>query len=197
MKLSTMLTIASRVASKKYAHDEECGCDLTPEQEAKLPRADKELNKQIPPDYLKEKFSTDQRGTFVWVKPIFEHLESSIVKAAKTLGIDKDNLSSKISSQIETGYLSYLSDAEWAVVANTDSWSIQSKDEAELVALLRGKDKSLESILDIMGTGSALPAPVILSASDFNDRPYLIDGNIRLIACRILGIRPEVFLVSI
>jgi hypothetical protein len=90
-----------------------------------------------------------------------------------------------------SGKMVELTDEIWKRLPNTNSYKITKK-EAERHATKYGKD--IGRIMHGMQYGAELPAPIVLRTAT---GPYLVAGNTRLMAARVMGLRPRVWLADI
>jgi len=82
----------------------------------------------------------------------------------------------------------------WCTLQNTDSNTLFSLAEAEAWAKVHRCEENLARIVrGLVGT-DVLPAPIILKSLQ-GGRPYLVAGNCRLVACRVLNLLPDVWLM--
>jgi hypothetical protein len=84
-----------------------------------------------------------------------------------------------------------LPDSIWANLQNTDSWDLEKGDIQKARELAIGYEKDFDYALKSVKEGFYNP-PLIIKE---NEAYTLIGGNTRLMACKVLGIRPKVLLV--
>lgn len=93
---------------------------------------------------------------------------------------------------LDQSQMRVLKDEEWRNMVNTDSrgnWT-----EAEVLEHVRGK-RNARRIFSGLRRKDALPVPMVLLRR--GQKPYLIAGNTRLMACRALGITPVVLFINL
>lgn len=91
-----------------------------------------------------------------------------------------------------------LNDEEWSKMENTDSWGIES--EEDLYNIIHGqwgrdKERIKKYSIDPIKMGGIVDTPIVVYVD--GHPPYLVAGNTRLSACKILGITPMVTKVYI
>jgi len=111
-----------------------------------------------------------------------------IVRAAEEEGIDEMDLT----DAFRRGKVIELTDSIWSQIENTDSYDIQSREEA--IALAKEYGKDWEPIDQAVKTGQELPLPMVLK---HNNRLTLVGGNTRLMFYRAYNKYPEVLLATI
>ena len=89
-------------------------------------------------------------------------------------------------------YLDDLSSEWWSKLENTDSWRIESMEEAELLASLR--DEDLQLTMNLIASGKSVPAPIILFNFDVN--PHLVTGNAQLMIAKAMGVPASAFFIN-
>lgn len=126
-----------------------------------------------------------------WRRPAYTD-EYDALKAAS---ISLDLPLRKIVEAFKSGELVDLEGWIWCSLDNTDSNECFCLAEAEARAKLHGRDEALSQITTGMIRHKTLPAPVILMRGE--RRPYLVAGNLRLLACRALNTRPKAWLMHL
>lgn len=117
------------------------------------------------------------KKSFTWVKP--KKIE------------EKDEFSrypKKYWNRFEDGKLIDLDEEIWAKLENTDSYLIDSMEQAREFASIYKKD--IENILK----ADKLPAPIIVK---IEDKYELVSGNTRLMVARALKIKPKVWVIDL
>ena len=128
-----------------------------------------------------------------WSKPSYDEEESEFTRTSLELEIPVDMLRAAFLK----GGLVDLPNWMWCSLLNTDSNDVFSLAEAEGRAKLYNRD--LSRIVQGMSSRSTIPAPIVISRGDSlgNPRPYLVAGNTRLMACRVLNVRPKVWMMNV
>lgn len=111
-----------------------------------------------------------------------------IVRTAEEEGIDEIELT----NAFKNGKIIKLNDAIWSQIENTDSYDVESREEAINFAKEYGKD--WEPIDQAVKTDQELPLPMVLK---HKDRLTLVGGNTRLMFYRAYNKYPEVLLATI
>jgi hypothetical protein len=126
-----------------------------------------------------------------WCKPSYSEEEREFARVSLTLEIHLDELREGFTK----GELVDLPNWMWCSLLNTDSNDVFSLAEAEERAKLYNRD--LSRVVQGMSSRSTIPAPIVLSRGDSQGapRPYLMAGNTRLMACRVLNVRPKVWMM--
>jgi hypothetical protein len=86
-----------------------------------------------------------------------------------------------------------LEDPRWRNIENADSGQDLTVDEAREIAAGYGRD--IDRVFQGLQAGTPMPAPIILELPD--GTLHNIAGNTRLMACRALGISPQVWWISL
>lgn len=185
MEFSRLLRIAARVAATQIKRELQWwqGCCPPPPEEAP-----KYWREDIPSDVYKKIWEEKHATTIKWTAPNIEADREKFHAIAESLGLDVADIQSKISR----GFLDKLSPQVWALLANSDSWAIESMEEAEMRAALR--DEDLQPILDAISAGQTIPAPIVLILGD--GTPHLVSGNDRLMVARAMDTEVKVFFVD-
>ena len=118
-------------------------------------------------------------------EPIIKAENEEIERTADELGLPYDTVYNSLVNGDEVT----LTDEMWSRLENTDSYDIDSEEEAIKLAQYYGKD--YKSILSAEKT----PPALILQYSP--NKYYLIGGNTRLMFARAKGINPQVILGTI
>lgn len=156
---------------------------------------------------LIKKILKEQLNQIKWVKPDFHEEEGEFMGhflswyEEEILKVDWDTISDEEYYQYITDlHYAYadakvepLTDEEWAQMENTDSWYINTEEDLyNVVHGMWGRDKEriLKYSLDPIRNGGVVQTPIVVY-SDGNP-PYLVAGNTRLSACKVLGVRPMV-----
>jgi hypothetical protein len=182
---SRLFRIAARVAAAQFKRDLQWwqGCCPPPPEEAP-----KYWRQDVPQDVIAKVTEEKHATTIKWARPDWLEEHSAFERAANELGVDIDELRSKAAS----GNMSELPAVLWAHLENSDSWRVESMQEAEILAAGHGKD--IQSIIDGIAQGKKIPAPIVLLRS--GEAPYLIAGNTRLMVSKAMGIVPVVFFID-
>jgi len=181
-----LFRIAQRVAAEQVKRDlkwwQDCCHDPPPEEAPKYWRRDI-------PDAVYVAIQKEKRETTIkWVGPDIEEAANKFQKVALDLGLDIEDIQSKIPG----GRLTVLNAEVWAHLANSDSWTIESMEEAEVRAAMR--DEDLQPILDVISAGKTVSAPIVLWLGD--GTPYLVTGNDKLMIARAMDTEAQVFFVD-
>ena len=127
--------------------------------------------------------------TVSWYKPLMSEEHEDMERTSEDLEIDLH----EIEDGYQHGSLVELTDNIWEKLENTDSWGIESLEDAKRYA--EEYDKDIESIIEGFESGKSLPAPIVLIKPD--GVPYLIAGNTRLMVAKALKITPRVVVVDL
>jgi len=142
-----------------------------------------------------------------WVKPAFKTEESELMNhfmnwiEDDVLKVNFDDLSeeeiedikNKIYNIYENSKIETLTDEEWSKMENTDSWNIKTMDDLyDVINGYWGRSKERIDTYSInpIKNGGTVETPIVAYAE--GHPPYLIGGNTRLSACRVLGVIPKV-----
>ena len=140
-----------------------------------------------------------------WVKPHFEDEEDEFMNFLSWYGdiilqVNLDSISEKDYyqhlSDIEWSYfnakIEVLTDEEWSQMENTDSWGLETEEAIYNVigGYGRSNERILKHSLEPLRNGGVVETPIVLYMENYP--PYLIAGNTRLSACKVLGITPMV-----
>ena len=106
----------------------------------------------------------------------------------------------KLEGAFYVGELEELSDADWSRMENTHSSEYErgfreTEWTKEEVVEEIGESRDHQNIFQGLENGGELPAPIVLFRND--NPPLCIGGNTRLMACKALGIRPQILAVRI
>jgi hypothetical protein len=118
-------------------------------------------------------------------EPIIKAENEEIERTAGELGLPYD----VVYNSFVNGDEVTLTDEMWSRLENTDSYDINSEEEAIELAQYYGKD--IQSIL----VAEKTPPALILQYSP--NKYYLVGGNTRLMVARAKGINPQVILATI
>jgi hypothetical protein len=153
-----------------------------------------------------EEFLNERVNSIKWIKPDLKTEEgeftSHFLKWLKKISkVNFDNLSNEQFAhfwrELEITYknaqMELLSDSDWSIMENTDSWDIHTEDE--LFKTLHGlggreKQRIINHSVKPIQEGGIVETPIV--AYTKNRPPYLVAGNTRLSVCRMLGITPMV-----
>jgi len=139
---------------------------------------------RVVPNTDKAKVRLESKSPLLWI-PILQAENEEIERTADDLGLPYDTVYNSLANGKEVT----LADEMWSRLENTDSYDIDSEEEAIKLAQYYGKD--YKSILSAEKT----PPALILQYSP--DKYYLIGGNTRLMFARAKGINPQVILGTI
>jgi hypothetical protein len=139
---------------------------------------------RVVPNTDKAKVRLESKSPLLWI-PILQAENEEIERTADELGLPYDT----VYNSLVNGKEVTLTDEMWSRLENTDSYDIDSEEEAIKLAQYYGKD--YKSILSAEKT----PPALILQYSP--NKYYLIGGNTRLMFARAKGINPQVILGTI
>jgi hypothetical protein len=139
---------------------------------------------RVVPNTPKAKVRLESKSPLLWI-PILQAENEEIERTADDLGLPYDTVYNSLANGKEVT----LTDEMWSRLENTDSYDIDSEEEAVKLAQYYGKD--YKSILSAEKT----PPALILQYSP--NKYYLIGGNTRLMFARAKGINPQVILGTI
>jgi len=139
---------------------------------------------RVVPNTDKAKVRLESKSPLLWI-PILQAENEEIERTADELGLPYDVVYNSFASGKEVT----LTDEMWSRLENTDSYDINSEEEAIELANYYGKD--IKSILAAEKT----PPALILQYSP--NKYYLVGGNTRLMVARAKGINPQVILGTI
>jgi ParB-like chromosome segregation protein Spo0J len=134
----------------------------------------------------------EQLNPIKWVKPHFEDEEEEFELTASEIGDDYEETLSSLINGYWNSTIEVLTDEEWSQMENTDSWGLET--EEAIYNVIGGYGRSNERIikhsLEPLRNGGVVETPIVLYMENYP--PYLIAGNTRLSACKVLGITPMV-----
>jgi hypothetical protein len=139
---------------------------------------------RVVPNTDKAKVRLESKSPLLWI-PILQAENEEIERTADELGLPYDVVYNSFASGKEVT----LTDEMWSRLENTDSYDINSEEEA--IELARHYGKDIQSILAAEKT----PPALILQYSP--NKYYLVGGNTRLMVARAKGINPQVILATI
>jgi hypothetical protein len=139
---------------------------------------------RVVPNTDKAKVRLESKSSLLWI-PILQAENEEIERTADELGLPYDVVYNSFASGKEVT----LTDEMWSRLENTDSYDINSEEEA--IELARHYGKDIQSILAAEKT----PPALILQYSP--NKYYLVGGNTRLMVARAKGINPQVILGTI
>jgi hypothetical protein len=139
---------------------------------------------RVVPNTDKAKVRLESKSSLLWI-PILQAENEEIERTADELGLPYDVVYNSFASGKEVT----LTDEMWSRLENTDSYDINSEEEA--IELARHYGKDIQSILAAEKT----PPALILQYSP--NKYYLVGGNTRLMVARAKGINPQVILATI
>lgn len=123
-----------------------------------------------------------------WIKPNLYEETLDCVKASQKLQISFD----KIISAFNKGVLIQLQGDWYNHISNCDACDIESIEDAINICKLYGQE--FERVLDGLRTNVYMAAPILLKCKrDY----YCIAGNVRLMFCKALGIKPTVYVITL
>jgi hypothetical protein len=131
--------------------------------------------------------------TVNWVYPQIttQNDHSELSRTAKQFGLDEEKLKDHI---IMNGKMVVLGKDLWSNLKNTDSWELKIGDLEKVRALANRYNKDAKGILNGLKNEKPMKCPIILV---IDTKPYLMDGNTRLMLFKALGITPKVLLVKV
>lgn len=141
-----------------------------------------------------------------WVRPNLQNEKGEIERVIKDFLLEEPNEENikRVLTIFETSPLVELSDEEWEVLENTDSFHNVKKnhiEDAERITegynqeLLPENKRNFKSILDGFIQGNEMEAPIIIKNGE--GKLHLISGNTRLMVARALAVRPKVMIGQI
>jgi hypothetical protein len=139
---------------------------------------------RVVPNTDKAKVRLESKSPLLWI-PILQAENEEIERTADELGLPYDT----VYNSLVNGKEVTLTDEMWSRLENTDSYDINSEEEA--IELARHYGKDIQSILAAEKT----PPALILQYSP--NKYYLVGGNTRLMVARAKGINPQVILGTI
>jgi len=139
---------------------------------------------RVVPNTDKAKVRLEAINPLGW-EPIIKAENEEIERTAEDLGLPYD----VVYNSFVNGDEVTLTDEMWSRLENTDSYDINSEEEA--IELARHYGKDIQSILGAEKT----PPALILQYSP--NKYYLVGGNTRLMVARAKGINPQVILGTI
>jgi hypothetical protein len=139
---------------------------------------------RVVPNTDKAKVRLEAINPLGW-EPIIKAENEEIERTADELGLPYD----VVYNSFVNGDEVTLTDEMWSRLENTDSYDINSEEEA--IELARHYGKDIQSILAAEKT----PPALILQYSP--NKYYLVGGNTRLMVARAKGINPQVILGTI
>lgn len=122
-----------------------------------------------------------------WTKPEVGRERDEFERVADEEGIDVTTLMSAARS----AKLEKLDDATWKGLENSDSW--ETTDISDAGRLAAGYGRDISRIVRGLQNGDEIPAPIVLKRDD--GTCTLVAGNTRLMAARVLGVRPTVLMI--
>jgi hypothetical protein len=140
-----------------------------------------------------------------WIRPNIEKERGEIKRVVSDFLSQEPNAENieTVIQLLENSPLTELSDEEWAMLENTDSFHNVSAGDiagAERIneeynqELLPENKRDFASLLEAFQNGNNMEAPTILKA---NGVLHLVSGNTRLMIARALNIRPKVIIGEI
>ena len=134
----------------------------------------------------------EQLNPIKWVKPDYEDEEEEFELTASEIGDDYEETLSSLINGYWNSTIEVLTDEEWSQMENTDSWGLETEEAIYNVigGYGRSNERILKHSLEPLRNGGVVETPIVVY-SDGNP-PYLVAGNTRLSACKVLGITPMV-----
>jgi hypothetical protein len=120
--------------------------------------------------------------------PDLSREEGEMARTARELSIPVD----EVRGALDRGQLTELSEDMWARLENSDSFSLERGELAEAEKIAKQYKRDLKKFVTAIKAGDKIDAPLVLMKD--NEIPYLVAGNTRLMAARVLGLRPRVWL---
>ncbi len=134
----------------------------------------------------------EQLNPIKWVKPDYEDEEEEFELTASEIGDDYEETLSSLINGYWNSTIEVLTDEEWSQMENTDSWGLETEEAIYNVigGYGRSNERILKHSLEPLRNGGVVETPIVLYMENYP--PYLIAGNTRLSACKVLGITPMV-----
>lgn len=133
--------------------------------------------------------TVSSKTTSIWTRPILDDCVAEIQLMCDQLSLDPVS----IVDSFKKSSLRTLSEDNWSkLVGSPNSYSIKSIDQARRISNSEGRD--IESIIEAIGDGESMPAPVIIE--DSKGTPHLVDGETRLMAARAFKMNPKVLWIK-
>jgi hypothetical protein len=120
-----------------------------------------------------------------WINPSFEE---EVGEFKRITGLFNIPLSS-LQLLFPEGTAEELSDESWSQLENTDSWETTTLELVFEAATQVGRDA--QSLLEAFQADRPMKMPIVLCLE--SGKEHLVSGNTRLMVCRALGKRPQVF----
>jgi hypothetical protein len=136
-----------------------------------------------------------------WYKDAFNNEVGEFERVVNDLTADRESddewemMFDKLKKSYNNEPIKVLNDSVWAKLENTDSWSTTTINKVNKAIFDNSKSSGKRDIYDVISEilGNKTRCPIILK----NKSGYtLIAGNTRLMACRLIGIRPKVIVVK-
>ena len=136
-----------------------------------------------------------------WYKDAFNNEVREFERVVNDLTADRESddewemMFDKLKKSYNNEPIKVLNDSVWAKLENTDSWSTTTINKVNKAIFDNSKSSGKRDIYDVISEilGNKTRCPIILK----NKSGYtLIAGNTRLMACRLIGIRPKVIVVK-
>jgi len=136
-----------------------------------------------------------------WYKDAFNNEVGEFERVVNDLTADRESddewemMFDKLKKSYNNEPIKVLDDSVWAKLENTDSWSTTTINKVNKAIFDNSKGSGKRDIYDVISEilGNKTRCPIILK----NKSGYtLIAGNTRLMACRLIGIRPKVIVVK-
>tara|TARA_R110000868_G_scaffold26777_10_gene102766 strand:+ start:7251 stop:7700 length:450 start_codon:yes stop_codon:yes gene_type:complete len=134
----------------------------------------------------------EQLNPIKWVKPDYEDEEEEFELTASEIGDDYEETLSSLINGYWNSTIEVLTDEEWSQMENTDSWELSTEEDIYRIIghYGRSKERILKHSLEPIRNGGVVETPIVAYTENYP--PYLIAGNTRLSACKVLGITPMV-----
>ena len=149
------------------------------------------------PDKSQQEFSVENEQKIFpkWIRPTLEDEGGEIKRTAIDLGIDEQ----KILEAFTAAGLEEFDDTAWQQLENANSSQPLTIEEVRKILRSRedfaDAEQKFTDIEERLTDGQEMWAPVVLLRP--GQKPYLIGGNSRLMACRTLHIRPMVLVLRL
>jgi hypothetical protein len=134
----------------------------------------------------KRRFKESNISEAEFIKPTIERNLDELERTQIEKFVDLKKL---LHAFTDNGTLELLTEDEWRNLENSDSFGIDSYEQAQSLAEEYGKD--IQEINQVFREGGKLEAPTILYKDEEN--PYLVNGNTRLMYMRAKDITPMVW----
>lgn len=122
-----------------------------------------------------------------FIYPNMEYEEDEFKRTSEELGINYQELLERF----KKAKTIILTDIIWNELENTDSNNLRMGDLEKAKSLAKEYDRDINSIIEKINQNKGIEMPIIFNN---NGKYYLIAGNTRLMAFRVLGMYPKVLI---